>query len=83
LPTPGFEAGPLGGAEGLLEALSFKEAMESMGRGRGRVHCHYHCFQIYSVLSCKIPQKWTSGLPELKFSKFRVKTAVLKIFHLQ
>jgi len=25
---------PLGGAEGLLEAVSFKKATESMGRGR-------------------------------------------------
>jgi len=25
---------PLGGAEGLLEAVSFRKAMESMGRGR-------------------------------------------------
>jgi len=25
---------PLGGAKGLLEAVSFKKAMESMGRGR-------------------------------------------------
>ena len=25
---------PLGGAEGLLEAVSFKKAMESVGRGR-------------------------------------------------
>jgi len=26
--------GPLGGAEGLLEAVSFKKATEGMGRGR-------------------------------------------------
>jgi len=32
--TNTLSGGPLGAAEGLLEAVSFKKAMESIGRGR-------------------------------------------------